>query len=166
MVDSAFGSSSLIALALTTGARLSLLLDDPGAAEVYARGASEFTEKLRIPDSASARWERASISYPLVIALARQGKKAEAMSLIQPALAFFREPVARESDHQTLKGSHAEALYAAALASTDSARRRAYILEAAQRFDSMPEALRVLRSYAELRAAISRELSNPRLAAR
>jgi hypothetical protein len=74
--------------------------------------------------------------------------------------------VARESDHQTLKGSHAEALYAAALASTDSARRRAYILEAAQRFDSMPEALRVLRSYAELRAAISRELSNPRLAAR
>ena len=166
LVDSAFGSSSLIALALTTGARLSLLLDDPGAAEVYARGASEFTEKLRIPDSASARWERASISYPLVIALARQGKKAEAMSLIQPALAFFREPVARESDHQTLKGSHAEALYAAALASTDSARRRAYILEAAQRFDSMPEALRVLRSYAELRAAISRELSNPRLAAR
>ncbi|NBP09071.1 MAG: hypothetical protein EBU76_11505, partial [Gammaproteobacteria bacterium] len=46
LVDSAFGSSSLIALALTAGARLSLLLDDPDAAEVYARGASEFAEKL------------------------------------------------------------------------------------------------------------------------
>jgi hypothetical protein len=83
---------------------------------------------------------------------------ADASEAIRPALAFHLEPLVRASDDQMLKADHARVLYAAALASADPARRRAYLVEAAQRFDSMPAPLRQLKSFAALRADIARAL--------
>jgi len=48
----------------------------------------------------------------------------------------------------------------AAFASDDAARRRTYLIEAAQRFDSMPESLRRFKSFAARRADIARALAN------
>ena len=76
--------------------------------------------------------------------------------MLQPALAHYRLAVVQKSDDQTMKVGHARVLLAAALANpSDKAK---YLPEAAQRFDSMPTALRRLKNFAMVRDEIAREM--------
>ena len=147
----------LASVASAASAAVALALGDAAAAEGYARQSIEESKRFGV----SGYYERrddATVLAMLSLALSAQGKWAEASEAIRPALAFHLEPLVRASDDQMLKADHARVLYAAALASTDPARRRAYLVEAAQRFDSMAAPLRQLKSFAALRADIARAL--------
>jgi hypothetical protein len=135
-----------------------LTLGELAAAEVQARRALAESQRMGTFTMGQRR-EDQQIRALLATVLARQGKLAEASATIQPAVAFFREPVVRASDIGILKAEHARVLQAAALATADPARRREYLLEAARQLDAMPATLRRFRSNVALRAEISRQLA-------
>jgi tetratricopeptide (TPR) repeat protein len=147
----------LARVASGASAEVALALGDAVAAEGYARQSIEESKRFGVSGYYERR-DAAAVLAMLSLALSAQGKLADASEAIRPALAFHLEPLVRASDDQMLKADHARVLYAAALASADPARRRAYLVEAAQRFDSMPAPLRQLKSFAALRADIARAL--------
>jgi tetratricopeptide (TPR) repeat protein len=147
----------LARVASAASAAVALALGDAVAAEGYARQSIEESKRFGVSGFYERR-DEVDVLASLSLALSAQGKLAEASAVIRPALAFHLEPLVRASDDQMLKADHARVLYAAALASTDPARRRAYLVEAAQRFDSMAAPLRQLKSFAALRADIARAL--------
>jgi tetratricopeptide (TPR) repeat protein len=93
----------------------------------------------------------------LANALARQGKFEEASKVIQPALAYYRQPVVQKSDDETIKYYHSRVLLAAALA--NPAEKGKYLAEAVQRYDSMAPSLRRLKNFARVRDEIAREMN-------
>ena len=151
---SAYG---LTRVASATAAAVALALGDAVAAEARARQALEDTKKHGV-HGADERRDEADILASLSLALSGQGRRAEAAAVIQPALAFYSDPLVKASDMETLKADHARALYAAALASVEPTRRRSYLVEAAQRFDAMVVPLRRIKTFAALRADIARAL--------
>lgn len=78
------------------------------------------------------------------LALARQGRAAEAKPLAAQALAFWREQRAKPGDDQMYKLDYAFTLVAAAWA--EPANAKALVAEAQAAFDSLPEQARALRS--------------------
>ena len=151
---SAYG---LTRVASASAAAVALALGDAVAAEARARQALEDTKKHGV-HGAEERRDEADILASLSLALSGQGRRAEAAAVIQPALAFYSDPLVKASDMETLKADHARALYAAALASVEPTRRRSYLVEAAQRFDAMVVPLRRIKTFAALRADIARAL--------
>ena len=93
----------------------------------------------------------------LALALARGGQTNDAISVIEPALAFYLLPAVQKSDGVFLKGDHAMALLAAALASPNATDKKALLAQALQRFDAMPAEAKALKDYAQIRADIVRE---------
>ena len=91
------------------------------------------------------------------MALARSGKQVDAANAIKPALAFYQLPAVQKSDGVLLKGDHAMALLAAALASPNATDKKALLAQALQRFDAMPAEAKALKDYAQIRADIVRE---------
>lgn len=151
---SAYG---LTRVASASAAAVALALGDAVAAEARARQALEDTKTHGV-HGADERRDEADILASLSLALSGQGRRAEAAAVIQPALAFYSDPLVKASDMETLKADHARALYAAALASVEPTRRRSYLVEAAQRFDAMVVPLRRIKTFAALRADIARAL--------
>lgn len=95
----------------------------------------------------------------LAMTLARQGKFDEAGKVIQPALAFYRLPLVVKSDDETMKYFQARVRLGAALAnSPNPVEKNKYLAEAAQRYDSMPPALRRLKNLARVREEIAQEM--------
>ena len=138
-----------------TAATLSMALGEYTAAEAHARKALANLQINTAPSLADQS-NIAEARARLATALARQGKQDEATTVLQPALAYYRLAVVQKSDDQTMKVGHARVLLAAALANpSDKAR---YLPEAAQRFDSMPTALRRLKNFAMVRDEIAREM--------
>ncbi len=145
-----------VAHVLRASATLSLAMGDYAAAEKRARSALEMvrsTDNDSLRDGAEASQSRAL----LAIALARQGKVAEANQVLAPALAFYQLPAVFKSDDETLKVQHARALYAAALA--NPVEKSKYLGEAAQRFDLMPAPLKRLKNFVIVREEIAREMA-------
>ena len=147
----------LARVASSASAEVALALGDAVAAEGYARQSIEESKRFGVSGYYERR-DAAAVLAMLSLALSAQGKLTDASEAIRPALAFHLEPIVKASDDQMLKADHARVLYAAALASADPARRRAYLVEAAQRLDSMAAPLRQLKSFAALRADIARAL--------
>jgi tetratricopeptide (TPR) repeat protein len=91
----------------------------------------------------------------LAIAIARQGRRAEAQQVIAPALKFHRDLAARGGDDQTQRLQLAQALYASALAG--GATERVALAEAARLIDGLSPELRALKSTELIRGDIAEE---------
>jgi tetratricopeptide (TPR) repeat protein len=90
-------------------------------------------------------------------AAARQGRHTEALELLKPALAFYRQKQLEESEDLEMRVFKCNALLGAALA--DPSMRKAYLTEAAGLFDRMPAEAQRWRSYAVIREEIAREMA-------
>ena len=107
---------------------------------VEAARASLEHEKVVDGRTISDRQRIAIVATWLGIALASQGKLAEAREVMASPMAFFRETDARNEDDAELRFYMARGLYAMALADTPTA--RALLAEARAMFDALPEPMR------------------------
>jgi hypothetical protein len=89
----------------------------------------------------------------LAMAIARQGRTAEAAKIIEPVVKFDRELMARNHGEQWLPVEFAGALYAEAL--TDKARGPALLHEAAALIDSVAPAIRAVHDVRRWRERIA-----------
>jgi tetratricopeptide (TPR) repeat protein len=90
------------------------------------------------------RREQAEVSTMLALALAGQGRGADAQQVIDPIIRFHRDLAARNHGDQQQHVELARALYAKAL--IDPSHHTALLQEAAALFDSVPAQMRGLRS--------------------
>jgi tetratricopeptide (TPR) repeat protein len=117
------------------------LLGDYAAAERAERAAIE-ARKHSPDDAVSDQRDMGELSTWLSMAVARQGRLAEAAQLIAPVVKFQREIAAKNHGDQWQPVELAAALYAQALA--DKGRSPALLHEAAAKIDALPESMRVL----------------------
>ena len=123
-----------------------------------AANAGKSALDFRIKDTTQSLLAERAVSEAqtsLAIALARQGQTDEANALLKPTLAFFKLPAVQQSDDETLKADHANALFAAALANPRE--KRALLAEALRRIDTLPASLKPWKNMARIRADIVRE---------
>lgn len=156
-------SIGLLTSALATAAEAAALQGAHARAEQHAR--AELQEWLRdknpsLFDQRAAHGARVR----LALALARQGKLAEANATLRPVLDFFALPAVRTSDSVLLNAEHARALFAAALA--NPSRRGELLAEARSLFDVLPADLRRLRNLALTGEEIEREIRRGPIATR
>lgn len=127
-------------------------LENYAAAEQSERAAMDARKAWgtqAIPD----RRDLAEISTWLAMALARQGKMAEAAQTIAPVVKFQRELAARNHGDAWLPIELASALYAEAL--TDKKQSAALLREAAALLDSAPGTLRNLHDVRQWRERVA-----------
>ena len=135
-------------------AGLSIVMGEFAAAETTARKAVDAERANNdVPANVYATSQARAV---LAVALARQGKFAEANQALAPALAFYRSPTATKSDVVTLKISHAEALLAAAVANPKE--KAKYLGDALRRLDALPATMKPLKDVVQLRAEIAAEM--------
>jgi tetratricopeptide (TPR) repeat protein len=92
----------------------------------------------------------------LALALARQGRVADAQPVVAPVVRFHRELAARGGSDETQRLQLAQALYAAALAGAGR-ERPALLAEATRTLDALPAELRALKSTQLIRSDIAEE---------
>ena len=127
------------------------LLGDYAAAERAERAAIE-ARKHSPDDAVSDQRDMGELSTWLSMAVARQGRLAEAAQLIAPVVKFQREIAAKNHGDQWQPMELAAALYAQAL--TDKGRSPALLHEAATKIDALPESMRVLHDVRQWRERI------------
>lgn len=132
-------------------------LGDYASAEREIRQAISYRQQLprvEVFDKLDGSFERVT----LALAVARQGRNAEAAKLVDPEIRFHRELLAGGSeDFHFQHVALARALYAGALASPGEA--RALLAEAAAILDRLPGEMRRRRSIEDLRAWIGAEMA-------
>ena len=105
-------------------AQSELALKEFAAAEASARAALSAKDQWKVDPRTDERM-KAAVSTSIALALAGQGKVAEARQVIEPVVEFHRMLAAKNRGDQIQKVEMAAALYAAALA--DPARRAALL---------------------------------------
>ncbi|HEX7327746.1 MAG TPA: hypothetical protein VF428_04315 [Casimicrobiaceae bacterium] len=129
----------------------------------YATAETEIAHSLELRKTLPPRnlGEQRDAQYPIVLAsviASRLGDHAKAQKLIAPVVDFERGLYARkDNDDLTQRIEYAQALYASALADPTSRSRGQVSKQAAQLIDSLPTAMRNLKSIARLRGAIAAE---------
>ena len=151
--DAPTGTDRFLALLYDTAVQALLLKGDYANAASYAQKTLQERQKGNSPTLAEQRDISVARAH-LALALARSGKQVDAANAIKPALAFYQLPAVQKSDGVLLKGDHAEALLAAALASPNATDKKALLAQALQRFDAMPAEAKALKDYAQIRADI------------
>jgi tetratricopeptide (TPR) repeat protein len=129
------------------------LLGDFSAAERDQRTAVE-ARKRYLTDAVSDRRDFAEKSTWLAMALAREGRYAEAAQVIAPFVKFQRELAAKNHGDRWQPFELACVLYAQA--ESDAPRRAALLREAAALIDSLPPALGALHDVRQWRERIRR----------
>jgi len=128
-----FGSSilasNLLASNLRTAATAALRLERYPLAESLARRSIALPLNPTSEDDPRDRSSTASVT--LANAVARQGRIAEARSILQPALAYYGEEQQAGETGTSFRGDYAYALYVSALTLPDEAGRRAAALDQA-----------------------------------
>jgi tetratricopeptide (TPR) repeat protein len=119
------------------------MLGDYAGAERAARDALEARARWPVQNDQERR-DRAEASIGLALALARQGRAAQALEVINPVVKLQRELAARNHGDQWQQLELASALYVEALC--DPVRRAALLKEAATLVNSVPAAMRSLHS--------------------
>jgi tetratricopeptide (TPR) repeat protein len=137
------------------------LLGDYTSAERTLREGMEARKNWPTTNNGDRR-EQAEVSTWLAMALARQGRAADAESVIAPVVKLHRELAAQNHDDQWQHLELAAALYAQAL--TDRTHRAALLSEAAMLVARVPAEMRELRSLHQLRDRIRDEQRAPAVA--
>jgi hypothetical protein len=154
------------------GFRLAALLDSAWAA--VGRGRNADAEKAARAAVAAPPGNGYVSSLPanhaqaesvLALALARQGRGAEAQTTIKSALTFYREMQAKEADGVDFRHDFAFALYAQALACADDSAgrtlRRASLAEAVKLLDGLTDEAKQLHDQRELMDWIAAAQAKP-----
>ncbi len=138
-----------------TQARSELALEDYPAAERSARAARAAKERWPI-DPQFDRRVQANLSTIVAVALARQGRTAEARAEIDPVVKLHRELAARNHGDEVQRLELAAALYAQALA--DPQRRAALLRESRALLDGIPATRKKLESVRAWSDLVSRAM--------
>jgi tetratricopeptide (TPR) repeat protein len=121
--------------------RAAYRLGDFAAAEKYERIAVEARHKY-LSDAVGDRRDLMIKNTWLAMAIARQGRAAEALQIISPAVSYQRQLMQHNRGDEWLRTELALALYAQAL--SDPGQRPALLHEAAMLLDAVPASLRAL----------------------
>jgi tetratricopeptide (TPR) repeat protein len=121
------------------------LSGDYAAAEKTLREALEARKQWPITNDDQRREENEA-STLLALAIAAQGRRAEAQQIIDPVISFQRSLAARNHSDRQQHVELAKALYAKATAETDAGRRSALLKESGTLIDSIPAQMQALRS--------------------
>ena len=132
--------------------RADYMLGEYAAAEKAERASIE--ERKHTPiEAVSDRRDIGELSTWLAMAVARQGRAAEAAGIIAPVVSFQRELAAKNRGDLWQTVEFAAALYAQAL--TDPQHASPLLREAAAKMDALPAALRGLHDVRLWRGLIS-----------
>jgi len=121
--------------------RIEYLLGDYAGAEKSERASIE-SRRHSTTEAVLDKRDLGELSTWLAMAVARQGRLAEAAELIAPVVKFQRELAGKNHGDQWLNLELAAALYAQAL--TDKVHAAALLHEAAAKIDALPAALRAM----------------------
>ncbi len=132
--------------------RTDYLLGDYAGAERAERAAMESRKHSAPIEAVSDRRDMGELSTWLAMALARQGRQADAAQTISPVVKFQRELSAKNHGDQWQNVELAAALYAQAL--TDKNRSAALLGEAAAKLDSLPATMRRMHDVRQWRERI------------
>jgi tetratricopeptide (TPR) repeat protein len=121
------------------------LLGEYPAAEKTLREALDARKQWPITNDDQRREENEA-STLLALAVAAQGRRAEAQQIIDPVISFQRSLAARNHTDQQQHVELAKALYARAATETDPARHAALLKESGALIDSIPAQMQPLRS--------------------
>ncbi len=121
--------------------RAAFRLGDFAAAEKYERIAVEARQKY-LSDAVGDRRDLMIKTTWLAMAVARQGRAAEALQLIAPAVSYQRQLMQHDRGDEWVRIELALALYAQSLA--DPGQREALLREAVTLLDAAPATLRAL----------------------
>ncbi len=124
-------------------AQAEIALKDFESAERSARAALAAKESWIIDPRTDARL-KAGVSTSIALALAGQGKPAEARQVIEPVVKLHRDLASRNRGDQNQKVEMAAALYAQAL--SDPGRRAALLRESQALLASLPAQIKALSS--------------------
>jgi hypothetical protein len=130
-------------------------MGDFAAAEKYERVAVDARQKF-LTDAVGDRRDLMVKTTWLAMAVARQGRLAEAAQIIAPAVDYQRQLSQHNHGDQWLPLELAQALYAQAL--SQPARREALLREAAALLDSAPAEMRPLHDTRLLRQLVESAL--------
>lgn len=127
--------------------------DDAAAVAISAMDDPPSTHRYNV------RSEFAELTTPRALALARLGRDNEARTLIEPAVAFFRETLAAQPAHCASLEELAWAIYVEAIAQPPAAgeRRKTLLAEASVLVAAMTEEYRALSTVRRLREWIASE---------
>jgi tetratricopeptide (TPR) repeat protein len=142
-------------IAADTAGRTSYLMGDFAAAEKYERVAVEARQKF-LTDAVGDRRDLMIKTTWLAMAVARQGRLAEAAQIIAPAVGYQRELSRHNHGDQWLPIELAQGIYAQAL--SEPARREALLREAASLLDSAAAEIRPLHDVRLLRQLVESAL--------
>ena len=131
------------------------MLGDYSAAERVLRAALAARTHWPVRNNSDRR-EQAEVSTYLAMAIARQGRLAEAQSVIAPVAAMHRELAARNHDDAWQRVEFAAALFAEAL--TDESRRAQLLKEASALVARVPAEMAEVHSLRLWRERIREEL--------
>jgi hypothetical protein len=132
--------------------RADFMLGDYAAAERAERASMEARKRTPI-EAVSDRRDVGELSTWLAMAIARQGRTAEAAQVIAPVVSFQRELAAKNHGDYWQTVEFAAALYAQAL--TDAQHGSPLLREAAGKIDALPAAMRELHDVRLWRGLIS-----------
>jgi tetratricopeptide (TPR) repeat protein len=135
--------------------RASYLMGEFAAAEKYERVAVEARQKF-LTDAVGDRRDLMIKTTWLAMAVARQGRLAEAAQIIAPAVDYQRQLSRHNHGDQWLPIELAQGLYAQAL--SEPARREALLHEAASLLDSAPAEIRPLHDIRLMRQLVGSAL--------
>jgi hypothetical protein len=135
--------------------RASYLMGEFAAAEKYERVAVEARQKF-LTDAVGDRRDLMIKTTWLAMAVARQGRLAEAAQIIAPAVGYQRELSRHNHGDQWLPIELAQGIYAQAL--SEPARREALLREAASLLDSAAAEIRPLHDVRLLRQLVESAL--------
>jgi hypothetical protein len=150
-----FWKTACITFAGDEAGQAEYMLGDFAAAEKSMREALEMHKRWPTHNDFDRR-DEARMATLLAMALAREGRAAEAENVITPVVKFHRELTARNHGDEWQHMEFASALYAQALA--DKRQRPALLKEAAALISAMPADMRDLHSVRLWRDRIRDEL--------